>query len=116
MRPELFEPMAKVRARWLSRAEGGRVAPPTGPVYAATAVFLEPGRAEYSLNDQLSVVLRFAEGTGSTTGATDAEIDFLARELVGGRLKPGTKLHVMEGSQRVAEVEVETLLDTGRSE
>ncbi len=116
MKPSLFDPAATARVRWLRAEEGGRRQPPTGPIYAATAVFVRgesdvaPGAQKYAPDEYASIVLKFPEGEASTDQAREVEIDFLAREWAKGRLIPGAKLLVMEGAHPVAECEVTSVL------
>jgi hypothetical protein len=116
MTQPLFEPSATARIRWLRADEGGRREPPTGPIYAATAVFgrgdddFAPTARRHVPDEHVSIVLRFVTGEASTEEARGVEVDFLARELVKDRLIPGAKLLVMEGAHPVAEGEVISVL------
>lgn len=116
MKESRFTPAAMAKVRWLRMDEGGRMELPTGPIYAATAVFVRGDSGNnvsnwaYSPNEHFSIVLKFPEGKASTHQARDVEIDFLARELVKDRLMPGARLLIMEGARPVAEGEVDSVL------
>lgn len=108
----VFEPTpaARARVRWLRESEGGRKAPPPGPEFWATAIFLGEGEGVYDTSDHYSIALRYPEGTGSTEEPRDTEIDFIARDLVKDKLVPGAKLRVMDGPHATAEAEVVEVL------
>ena len=116
MKPSRFAPAAMAKVRWLRADEGGRKELPTGPIYAATAVFLGSednmtwSARIYSSEEHVSIVLKFPEGEASTQQARDVEIDFLARELVKDRLVLGARLLIMEGAHAVAEGEIDSVL------
>ena len=99
--------LATAKVHWLSPGQGGRKTSPSGSVYAATGRFDEP-ESEF-----FSVVLSFLAPkeqveNGSTPRDVDqAEIGFLAPELVENKLAPGKKLLITEGSQIVAECEIQ---------
>lgn len=99
-----FTPLAVGRLRWLRQDDGGRVALPPGPTYAATARF-DPALP----NGDVSVILTFV-GPSSLSGEADAEMSFLAPELVRAWLVPGLRLAVMEGPKRVADFVVDRLV------
>jgi hypothetical protein len=65
--------MARAELVWLTADQGGRSAPPPGPTFAATAIFLEPSRVDYGPDDHVSVLLRFDEGTASVEIPTPVE-------------------------------------------
>ena len=107
--------VATAKVHWLSPAQGGRKAPPSGPVYAATGRFDEPH------SELFSVVLSFpapkeqAEN-GSTPRAVDeVEVGFLVPELVKNKLAPGKKLLIIEGSRTVAECEIQSVKSSQRA-
>lgn len=93
--------LATAKVRRLAFDQGGRLSPPSGAVYAATGQFAEQG------DELFSVVLRFPPQTHSLSGAQqsldEAEIGFLAPELLEKKLSPGMKLLLTEGSQIVAD-------------
>lgn len=98
-----FIPIARGRVRWLPPMQGGRLSLPAGPVYAATAGFGDGAPGQY--DEQLSIVLRFRQGTASYHDS-DVEIDFLARDVALTRIHPGSTLTVFEGRRPVAKVRV----------
>lgn len=94
---------------WLSAANGGRIRPPAGPTYSATAI-LRHDEDDYELNDHFSIVMTFAPFP--TPGVPHkVELDFLAPELVLPTLEVGDELWIMEGRQRVALCVVESIRD-----
>ena len=97
--------LAKVLVHWLDSDQGGRKAPPSGPLYAATARFAERG------DELFSVVLRFPPQMQSLSklqqSLNEAELGFLAPELIVDKLASGTKLLLTEGPQIVAECEIQ---------
>lgn len=116
--------LAKALVYWLDSHHGGRKAPPSGPLYAATGRFAD-------CEDELfSVVLRFplkkASHSQLPSGALgpllsvqledkpvprldEAEISFFAPELIEKKLAPGVKLLITEGPQIVAECEIQSV-------
>jgi len=99
-------PMASARVHWLPEVQGGRQAPPPGPTYASTAVFvlggdaeLVPGRPEGG--EHFSVMIEFERL--DSRGECLAKVEFMSRDLVGDRLAVGARFLVMEGRKRVAE-------------
>lgn len=97
--------LAKVLVHWLAPEQGGRKIPPSGPVYAATGQFAGQG------DDLFSVVLRFPpKKTSQMPSVVEAELGFLASELVEKRLAPGTKLLITEGPRKVAECEIQSVI------
>jgi hypothetical protein len=101
----MMQPVAQARIRWLTSDEGGRQAPPPGPVYAATARF-----AGDPLNEQFSVVLSFPQTNSSDPQwVQKGELKLLAPDRlpeVVSRLTPGTALLVHEGRRAVAACEI----------
>ena len=78
---------------------------PRGPIFAATARF---GEQPTTMPD-ISIVLRYC-GVAPTPGAEfDADIGFLAPELIPDRLAAGVRFTVMEGPRPVAEGVVQEL-------
>jgi hypothetical protein len=124
--PAQFLAIAKLH--WLDAAHGGRQKPPAGLLYAAT------GRFANDQNQLFSLVLRFptenanashpSVGNGSLGFTTpeslakskipirldQAELGFLAPELVADKLAPGVKLLITEGSKTVAECEIVSVM------
>lgn len=101
-----FERVASGTIRWLTPEEGGRQAPPPGPVYAATARF-DPELP----NGDVSIVLRYRDSVPATTLERAVDIGFLAPDLVRDRLRPGLLLWVTEGPHKVATCRVEDVED-----
>lgn len=106
--------MALASIRWFSEAEGGRKAPPPGPTYAATAVFVLGGDAEVqpgwpAAGEHFSVMLD-SDDLGATCGKS-VRVEFLARALVADQLRVGSEFLVMEGSAVVAEACVTEVYD-----
>ncbi len=99
----MIQPIAKVRLRWLTPAEGGRTKPPTGPLYAATARFGDD-------TEVFSVVLRFAEATPPNgPPLQEVELTLLAPDRlpdIAERIVPRQRLLITEGPRPVAECEV----------
>jgi hypothetical protein len=100
-----LHPIASVKVRWLSKDEGGRTAPPPGPVFATTAHF-----AGQSLDTLFSIVLRTPRP--SPLGFHDAgllDLTLLAPENVPevvNNLQPGRNLVITEGARRVADCRI----------
>lgn len=100
--------LAKALVHWLALDQGGRSCPPSGPIYAATGRFADQ-------DELFSVVLRFlekkeqAENNSVPRVLDEAELGFLASELVKQKLTPGTKLLITEGSRTVAECEIQSV-------
>ena len=95
-----FRAMAAARLRWLSPTEGGRQLVPSGPVYAATSSVRWGDRA--TAND-VSIVIRYrSRGAPDVGEEFDADISFLAPELVTDVLRPSSELVVKEGARVVA--------------
>lgn len=110
--------MALARVRWFPVPEGGRPAPPHGPTYAATAVFVLGGDAELipdwpAEGEHFSVMLDFDEA--SPAGEGSAKVEFMARSLVVDRLAVGATFLVMEGRKAVAEARVTDVFDDAPS-
>lgn len=99
----MIQPIAKVRLRWLTPEEGGRTKPPTGPLYATTARFLDD-------MEFFSVVLRFTEVTPPNgPPPQEVELTLLAPDRlpdIAERLVPRQRLLITEGPRPVAECEV----------
>jgi hypothetical protein len=99
-----FRPVATATVRWLPPDEGGRRSVPPGPSYAATARISER-------EEDVSIVIRY-RGQVPTFGAEfDADIAFLAPELVRELLAAGVQLALMEGPRRVAAGRVTRVTD-----
>lgn len=97
--------LAKALVYWLAPEQGGRKAPPSGLVYAATGQFAGQG------DELFSVVLRFPpKKTAHMLPFVEAELGFLASELVEKKLAPGTKLLITEGPRTVAECEIQSVI------
>lgn len=113
--PAKFLAIAKLH--WLDAAHGGRKKPPVGSLYAATGKFA-------SDQDQLfSIVLRFLTANPAqpdfpvnsdvSVQLNQAELGFLAPELVLDKLAPGVKLLITEGPKTVAECEIMSVAQAG---
>ena len=89
--------------RWICRENGGRVHPPSGPIYYATCYFDAPV-ASRGINGW-SVVLEFPESLNQPI-MTKGTIRFLVDEAPHHLLKPGTQFEVYEGRKVVAVIEV----------
>ncbi|WP_036486395.1 hypothetical protein [Myxosarcina sp. GI1] len=78
--------LATAKVHWRSPKQGGRT-PPTSSVYAATARFDES-------DEMFSIVLKFLTANDKTQDSfiDEAEVGFLAPELVMNKLAPGKKL------------------------
>lgn len=112
---EITEPVANAVVTWVTPEMGGRSSgPPSGPVYAATSVFVHGGDAEVQPGwpagaDQLSILL---QGTDTLPGgAWLCKVDFLARDLAGPFIHPGAVLLVMEGPRVVATAVITAVVD-----
>jgi hypothetical protein len=82
---------ARARLRWPEPSEGGRSSEaPPGPLYAATAHFLDETTWDFGLgerdNDVLSIVLRLDDARPSARW-TEVDIGFLNEEAVEMRLR-----------------------------
>lgn len=118
--------LATAKIHWLDSDHGGRKSLPSGSIYAATARFADQEGGFFS------VVLRFPQKKAShrqspsgTLGfllsnqveakpaprsLDEAEIGFLAPEIVEKKLVPGVKLLITEGPHIVAECEIQSVL------
>lgn len=104
-----MDTLASGTVTWLSPSEGGRVRPPVGPLYSATAVVRRDENV-YEPNDHFSIVMTFEPSP--TPGVPQAvDLDFLAPELVLPTLQTGAELMIMEGSRPVAVCTVEAIRD-----
>lgn len=100
--------LATAKVHWLAPNQGGRKALPSGSVYAATGRFDEPESEFFSI--VLSFPAKEPPENGSTSRAVDeAEVSFLAPELVKNKLAPGKKLLITEGLRIVAECEIQSV-------
>lgn len=105
MRDADFRSVAMARLRWLSPAEGGRRSVPPGPIFAATArVGSDPGVPP------VSIAIRYRGDVLSFGAEFDADVAFLALELVKDVLAPGAHLAVMEGPRQVAQGQITQVL------
>ncbi len=100
-----FRPAATATLRWLPPTEGGRRSVPPGPIFAATALVGEQPQAPH-----VSIVIRYREEVPRFDVQFDADIAFLAPELVKDVLARGVQIAVMEGPRRVAEGHVTHVL------
>ncbi len=114
--------IATARIHWLDSAHGGRLVLPSGTIYAATGRFAEREDELFSvivrfppvqpigrhLSPDLSGFLQSKQGEDEPqrVNLDEAEIGFLASELVENKLYPGVKLLLTEGPQVVAECEI----------
>lgn len=95
--------MVRARLRWLSAAEGGRAAPPTGPRYSTVARFEDaadwPDRA-------WSIVAEF-HGSLDASGTIEVDLSFLAPDNApAALLHVGSRFELFEGRRLVAKGEV----------
>lgn len=101
----MHQPIVVTHVRWLAPQEGGRRAPPSGPVYAATARFQgEPLNELFSIVLKLSGARRLDEDT-----SMEVELTLLAPENlpdIVDRLLPGSLLLITEGPRTVAEAKI----------
>jgi len=100
--------LATAKVHWLSPDQGGRSSSPSGPIYAATGQFTDLG------DEYFSVVLRFPPTQNHSLSETqpsldEAELGFLAPELLEKRLATGMKLWLYEGHRIVAECEIQSV-------
>ncbi len=99
-------PVAQVRVRWLSAAEGGRSSLPSGASHACNGMIV--GHDAF-----FSVVLRDpARVSVGDTFDKVLELTLLCPDLlpdIAERLTPGARVTIMEGSRRVADGEVLTV-------
>lgn len=116
---EITEPVANAVVTWVTPEMGGRSSgpPPSGPVYAATSVFVHGGDAEVQPGwpvgaDQLSILVQATDTLPG--GAWLCKVDFLARDLVRPCIHPGTAMLVMEGPRVVATAVITAVVDPER--
>lgn len=103
--------LAKALVHWLGSDQGGRSKPPSGSIYAAT------GRFADREDELFSVVLRFPPKKTLQMHSLpelqqsldEAELGFLAPELIEKKLAPGMKLLITEGPRIVAECEIQSV-------
>lgn len=109
---DIKEPLAHAVVTWVAPEMGGRSSgPPSGPVYAATSIFVHGGGAEVQPGwpvgvDQLSILVQMTEILPG--GAWLCKIDFLARDLAVPLVRPGVVLLIMEGRKVVATAAIMT--------
>lgn len=114
---DIKEPLAQAVVTWVAPEMGGRRSgPPSGPVYAATSVFMHEGDAEVQADwplgaDQLSILVQMTETLPG--GAWLCKIDFLARDLAAPLVRPGVVLLIMEGPKVVATAVVAVVAEPG---
>jgi len=101
--------LATAKVHWLSPNQGGRKAPPSGSVYAATGRFDEPESEFFSVVLSFTPPKEQAENGSTPRSVDEAEISFLAPELVENKLAPGKKLLITEGPRIVAECEIQSV-------
>lgn len=103
--------LAKALVYWLGSDQGRRSKPRFGPVYPAT------GRFADREDELFSVVLRFPPKKTlqmhslfeAQQALDEAELGFLAPELIQKKLTPGMKLLITEGPRIVAECEIQSV-------
>lgn len=101
--------------RWLPVPQSvGRTVSPTAPTYFPTAVFALGAESEIipgwpSTGEHFSLEIEL--GDPDLAGRVPARFRFLAPELVGNYLTPGSIFMVMEGPRPVGEAEVITGAD-----
>lgn len=112
---KIENPIAYAIAAWVSPDMGGRRSgPPSGPVYAATSVFVQNEDSqvhpEWPLGvDQMSILI---EQSGVLPGgAWQCKIDFLARDLAEPFIHPGAAMLIMEGPKVVATAVITSVTD-----
>ncbi len=108
MRP--FTPIGRGLLRWRLVSEGGRSAGrPSGRQYAPSAIFVLGDDAEV-LPGWPDTAERFSIGFNLPLAPQPewepVEFDFLARDLVLDKLRPGAELLITEGWQVVADLRV----------
>jgi hypothetical protein len=91
--------------RWLSVEEGGRRAPPRGPVFGAIASFVGRDGSDFS------IVLRYREGAPGPGSKHPCDVRFLAPELVLPHLRVGSELLVKEGARPIGMCTIERLIE-----
>jgi len=122
MAPQL---VATALIHWLDPDKGGRKALPSGSIYAATGRFAEREDELFSVVLRLNLKkaaprqlpsdsLEFmhslqVKDKPEPRNWEEAEIGFLAPELVVKLLAPGVKLLITEGPQIVAECEIQNV-------
>lgn len=100
--------------RWRSPEEGGRPSgPPNGEQYAASAVFVLGGDAEV-IPGWPDTAERFSIGLNLSGHAMEwnpVEVDFLARDLVMDKLRPGVDILITEGARVVADLRITQVVE-----
>jgi translation elongation factor EF-Tu-like GTPase len=107
--------LATAKVYWLAPEQGGRMVPPSGSVYAATAQFDEQ-EGEF-----FSIVLRFPTPkeqieNGATSVVDEVEVGFLSPELVKSKLAPGKEFSITEGNRIVAQCQIQSVSSLARSD
>lgn len=110
--------MALARVRWFPESASGRPAPPPGPTYASTAVFVLGGGSELvpdwpAGGEHFSVMIDVDDLGVADEGL--AKVEFMARSLVADRLSVGSTFLIMEGRRVVAEARVTEVFDDAPS-
>ena len=110
-----FKPIARGLLRWRPPAEGGRpTGRPGGEQYASSAVLVLGDGAEV-LPGWPDTAERFSIGFNLLPAPQSewelVEFDFLARDLVLGKLSPGVEILITEGWKIVADLQVTEVLE-----
>ena len=100
-----FSPVARGRIRWLRPEQGGRPAPPPGPMFATTARF-----DNAPFKDSFSLAFRFVSPSDADL-SQDVEVAILALDLVKEHLGTGVTLVVLEGFEVIGYFQVREVLD-----
>lgn len=108
------KPMALTTLRWFSEEEGGRQAPPPGPTYATTVVFVLGDDADVipgwpAKGQHFSVLFDFGEA--GPTRESEAKVEFMSWSLVADYLRSGANFLVMEGPRPVARAQVTAVFE-----
>jgi hypothetical protein len=112
---KIEDPVAYAIVVWVSPDMGGRRSgPPSGPVYAATSVFVQDGDSQVHPEwpfgvDQMSILIE--QSSVLPGGAWRCKIDFLARDLAEPLIHPGAVMLIMEGPKVVATAVITSVTD-----
>lgn len=110
-----FDPLARGVLRWRpAEADGRQLGRPPGPQYAASAAFVLGEGAEVLLGwpdsaDRFSIGINLRPAPQPEWESV--EFDFLARDLVVDKVRPGAEILVTEGRHVVADLRVTEVLN-----
>jgi len=93
----------KARIKWLSPEDGGRRQAPSGPTYSTVAKF-EDLQDKWP-EEAWSIVAEFLDA-GDEPLSVFANVRLLAPDGPSSLLRPGSRLELFEGRQKVADVTV----------